>query len=67
MQFLAVTSQVERLIKASKTRLISSLRFVDVVKRRDDAVFECRLINLSLTDNFVTAVERSVRVSVDCE
>ncbi|CAK8677935.1 unnamed protein product [Clavelina lepadiformis] len=59
-----ISSSMER-IEAKGVRLNSTLIFPNVVRDRDDATFECRLVNTSLATGFITAVERSVRISVD--
>ena len=65
--YFAVRSDVVRIKKSLKNRLLSTLRFIDVVRGRDDAEFQCRLVNRTQVTGFVSAVERSVLVSVDCK
>ena len=63
--FLVLTNK--KSIIPSRSRLTSSLKFVDIRQGRDDATFQCRLVNSSVITGFVTAVERSISVSVDCK
>uniref|UniRef100_H2YB73 Ig-like domain-containing protein n=1 Tax=Ciona savignyi TaxID=51511 RepID=H2YB73_CIOSA len=38
-------------------RLLSSLRFVDIARGRDDATFRCQLVNTTTATGFVSSLE----------
>nr|CAB3253435.1 hemicentin-1 [Phallusia mammillata] len=52
-------------LSSSQAKITSQLRFVDVRRGRDDATFSCRLTNTSQLTGFVTAVERTNKLSID--
>ena len=63
----SASSEIRRIEGTHKSRLLSTTRFLDIKQGRDDAEFQCRLVNRSKIDGFVSSVERSVLISVDCK
>lgn len=53
--------------KGFDKRITSSLVFKNITHGRDGAIFSCRMTNSSKITGLVTAVERSISITVDCE